>query len=363
MPGGASAQSALVMVQGLVEQRLVIWPLNGDSPPQEIDIHVNTWPLLVSPDNRRVLYSTPGTLMVFDVEARRATIVGELPEDSSFLAAEWSPDGNALVYILHDDRERVAYYALADGSQPAVAFLNVHVGMPLDVGWLADGRPMAAYVGIESEGGLVARPVVYEPTLNETLPLSPNTAVVHTWIPWVSPDGTQFVYSMYSWEELRYQGRCRTSPLTLAGEDVMPTVSRTTKLAFEMEGMYMDWPTWLDDGRIIFRGIAHEACTTQPSGLFVGYPGEKPTQIVETGFAFKTDEEDSVPWGTAYAVSPNQRLIAWSQNDEVRQQSTVYLTPVDGGTDQVLMQTEPPVVGEPFDYADEHMILQLVWLP
>src|SRR5690606_5507391 len=99
-PGGGSNNSALVMVQGLVERRLVIWPVSGVKPPLAVDHHVAVWLLMPDPTRSRVLYHTDRAMMVLDLDVQRAHIVGQLPPESTIIAAQWSPDGRAVAFVV-----------------------------------------------------------------------------------------------------------------------------------------------------------------------------------------------------------------------------------------------------------------------
>jgi hypothetical protein len=368
LPGGASPRSALVMVQGMVDRRLVIWPLHGRSPAQEIDIHVRTWPLLPDPAGMRLLYATDNTVMVFDTVSGKATIIGELPtEDCLFESAQWSPDGRAIAYVVYTNQRGLAYYARADGSTLAVPFQSVPRGMSLEVAWLADSHPAAVSLGVGALGGLEAHVEIYDPTLNVNFLLPPDTVAFQTYAPQRSPDGKQQVFSIYHWDETRYQGACRTGPLGRTNDRwLFLTWQRFSKgfdIAFEVEGLFMDWPTWLDDGRVLFRGMATEACPEVETGLYIGTPDETPVRLVRTGPSASADDSDKLLWSMSYALSPDQTYVTWTQNDEAARQSTVQLTALATGQTTTLFATTPEPDADPFHYVDNQMILHFTWLP
>ncbi len=373
LPGGASPGSALVLVQGMVERRLMYWPLVGTMPPREIDHHVRSWPLLADPGGRRVFYATETTAMVFDAQARRSVIVGEFQPDDVIWAVQWSPDGTALAYVVVTENDMVAYYARADGSRPARQMIAVRTGLHLDVAWLPDGRPVAIYLGVGELGGLEPRYEVYNPGIGEMMPLPDDAAWVQTWQPWRSPDGRWSVYSMRAWEETTYRLGCLSGPLGLsdarwldmasAGEPVTGKSSDHT--AFEIPGVYLDRPTWLQDGRIVFRGRADGSCTDAATGLYVAAVGEEPVLLAEAGTPYQADEQTgkTTYWAVSYHLSPDETLVAWVDNDEFTRTSRVRLTSLVTGVTTTLYSTPFRLSGPAFFYQDEQMILHFTWLP
>jgi hypothetical protein len=149
------------MIQGQKARRLVFWPLYENEGPQIIDSPVSSSTIRPDPTGTHLVYSTPGALMVLDIDARRASIIGVLPDETYPVRVQWSPTGLAVAYVIQEGTQLVAYYALADGSIPAVPFMRMHEGLGLDVGWLPDGRPVAIHMGIDpAVGGLGRRNAV-----------------------------------------------------------------------------------------------------------------------------------------------------------------------------------------------------------
>ncbi len=377
-PTPAGPSGSLVLIQGLKAQRLVVWPLDGSTPPQEVDRSVNIWPLLPSPDGTRVLYGTQHTVMVLDVAARRANIVGTLPPYGRLIHAQWSPDNRALAYIVQTPLYLSSYYTLPDGSVDARLMLEVPQGLDLDVGWLPAGDPVSITVGLAERGGL--QPVYhhFNPATGITTVLPVDTPIIQPWSPLRSPDGTQQIYATKTWDEARYQGTCRTGPLALAGAEwlsfsVRSTASHAT--VFEIAGLFMDRPTWLDDGRIVFRAVADPVCTTLESGFYVGRVGEAPLRIINAEPQYVADDADKLLWSASYALSPDQTRIAWNENDMLAQRSRIYVKPLppptgdlsasQAGNDArtLLFETAPPASDAPFAFQDEQMVLYFVWLP
>lgn len=367
LPGGASPSSALVMVQGLVNRRLVYWALAGYAPAQEIDQHVKTWPLVVDPGGGRVLYSTDTTVMVFDAAARRSVIVGEYAPGDYLTTAQWSPDGAGVAYVVQAVDRRIAYYSRADGSQPAEEMASVPSGLQLDVAWLPDNTPVAIYLGMGPVGGLEAHYELYNPATGEGVVLPPDVDTIQPWEPWRSPDGTQQVYSMRAWEQSKYQGGCQYGPLGITDDRwlyvAVAGIDSPRKPAFELPGVYLDRATWLADGRVLARGFADPLCTDTPTGLYMARVGETPALLVETGPTLDTDDDTKVLWSVSYALSPDQTLVAWSHNDEGAQESYIWLTPLAGGATSALYHLPPAEDDLPFAYQDSQMILYFVWLP
>lgn len=364
---------ALVMIQGLTAQRLVIWPLDGSMPPLEVDRQVSMWPLLPSPDGRQVLYGTQHTVMVLDVTALRAVIVGTLPGGSRLIYAQWSPGGQAIAYVVQTPFYLAAYYTLADGSAAAQLMLEVPSGLDLDVAWLPDGDPVAITLGVGSRGGLVTVKHRYSPADGTVTTLPPGVATIQPWAPMLSPDGSQQVYSVKTWEEARYTGECSTGPLAVVGGgDWLPLMLRlaiyTPEIAFEIDGLYMDRPTWLADGRIVFRTVADPICTTRSSGFYIAELGRAPVTLVESEPQYVSDDAEKLLWTASYALSPDETQIAWNESDLDAQRSRIYVKPIDAdagdGSDvRVLFETDAPQAGVPFAFQDEMMILYFVWLP
>jgi hypothetical protein len=359
---------ALALIQGLKARRLVLLPLDGTGAPLEIDRSVQLWPLLPSPDGTRLLYGSAGAVMVFDATARRAVIVGELSDGDRLLTAQWSPAGDAVAYVVRTGPYTVARYALADGPTPPVELLRAPAGLDVDVGWLPDGRPVALYLGLGPVGGLQPFYRLYDPVTRSfaVLPAQDADQVLQPWAPWRSPDGTQQVYTVSTWQDARFRGGCRTGPLGLADGSWLAAYVLSPgemRLAFEVKGLFMDRPTWLNDGRVLFRAIADPACAVGQSGLYIGRPGETPVRLVTVSPDPLSDEANKAPLGIAYAIDPAQTYLAWSENDSAARRSAVYLMPLAGGTVQTAYRTaSPPDDAQPFAYRDQEIILHLVWL-
>ncbi len=360
---------ALLMIQGQKARRLVFWPLYGSEEPQVIDSLVSSSAIRPNPAGTHILYSTLGAMMVLDVDARRASIIGVLPDESYPVRVQWSPTGHAVVYVVQQGTQLIAYYTLADGSIPAVPFMRAHEGLGLDVGWLIDGRPVAIHVGIDpAVGGLRALYTLYDPPSGELFPLPPDSDVIQTWTPWQSPDGTQQVYALQGWTGDDFRQDCMTGPLVVLDDTWLPVAVQTSAgdytTLFEMYGLYMDWPTWLRDGRIVFRGTADEVCNTYQSGLYIAAPGSKPQQLVATEVAYTYDKTEKMVWNLSYAINAAETHVVWSENDPEGLRSTVYLMPLDGSTPAEMIYQTPPIDDPTATlYSDEEMILSFVWLP
>ncbi len=366
----APHSESLVMIQGLKAQRLVIWPLNGSAPPLEIDRQVTLWPLLPSPDGGRVLYGTQHTVMVLDVAARRAIIAGTLPPNGRLVYAQWSPDSRALAYVVQTPAHFSAYYTRADGTTEAALMVEVPTGLELDVGWLADGGdPVSISLGVGPRGGLETIYYRYHPPTGKITMLPPDTAIVQPWSPLRAPDGQRQVFAMKSWDESRYSGACHTGPLGLAGPEWLPLALRTLgykiEVAFEIDGLFMDRPTWLDDGRIVFRTTADPVCTALDSGFYAGEVGKDPVKLVSAEPRYVADAADKVLWTASYALSPDQARIAWNENDYDTQRSRVLVAPLDSAGDVTTLFDTAKVdtPDAPFAFQDEVMILYFIWLP
>jgi dipeptidyl aminopeptidase/acylaminoacyl peptidase len=369
LPGGVSSDSVLVMIQGLVERRLVIWPLAGTKPSQEVDHHVNPGLLLPSPGKTHVLYSTDHTIMVLNVAEQRAYVVAELPDKAKLRNAQWSPDGSAIAFVIEVRDHRVSYYTPADGSRAAAVMLRVPQGLPLDVAWLPDGRPVSIFLAVGPVGGLEARYQLFDPVTEDQIILPPDTPIIQPYAPWRSPDGQQQVYTMSSWTAKDFGDTCREGAIGLADAEWLYLTSvggrgRPLEVAFAIEDVFLYWPAWLADGRVLFWGVTDDACPREDSGLYVARLGSEPRQIVQTYPIYDTDDKDGTLWSASYTPSPDLRLVAWIQNDTDTETSTVYLTPISGGESDPLFQTEPVPAGAPrFAFRDTTMILELAWLP
>lgn len=366
LPGGASPDSSFVMVQGIVDRRLVVWLLAEGGAPREVDRGVKPWPLVPDPAGQGVVYRTTHALMVLDVRARRSHIVAELPEDGAIRALQWSPDGSALAYVLEQGGQQTAYTVRRGGDQPPVAMLEAPAGLPLDVAWLADGRPVVVSMGVGPVGGLEAHRLAYDPATDERVLLPPDTPLVQPHAPWRSPDGRHQLYSLASADMVRYTSGCRTGALGLAGEEWVYLAllggGYERQQAFKLRDVVLDLALWLPDGRVLMRGVADEGCAPGASGIYVARLGEEPRQLIQTG-PFVTRDDDGVVWGAAFDLSPDRMLIAWARNDVAAREASIHLTPVDGGPSALLFAAPPPPDDAPFAFEDTTAILDFVWLP
>ena len=358
---------ALLLVQGLKARRLVLVPLEGSSPI-EIDRGVMSWPLLPDPAGGKVLYATERAVMVLDIHNRRATMVGTLPEGGRVVVGQWSPDGEAVAFVVQAEDALIATYARADGRDDPVELMRGPDGLDLDVAWLADGRPVVLTLGLGPVGGFKTYRRLVDPATGESTLLPPDTSLIQPWMPWRSPDGSQQLYTTTTWEDARFHGACRTGSLGLAGAEWLPSHAvrpdASLTIAFEIEGLFMDRPFWLDDGRIVFRAIADPVCTTLESGLYVARLGDEPEPLVAAEPDYVADESDKVMWSTSYALSPDQARIAWTENDDGGQRAYVWVMPLDGGERESLFTSAPvPPDAVPFSFRDREMILYFIWLP
>jgi len=367
LPGGASTRSALVMIQGLVEHRLVVWPLAGTTPPQEVDRAINPWPLIPDPAGERVLYTTEGAVMVLDVAARRAVLIGALPDGGKVTAVQWSPDGRQVAYAVKAGSQGIAYVTPGNGTQPAQEMVRAPGGLPLDVGWLPDNRPVVIEMGVGPVGGLEAHYQLFDTATGDLLPLPSDERVLQPWLPWRSDDGASQVYPVYdsrSWGI----GACRSAAMGLANADwLYITLSGGSglarEIAFAVPDVFLGGPMWLRDGRVVFWGVADPACTSTGSGLYVGRPQQDATLLMATDLSHVSNEAPEALWGVPYWLSPDQSLIAWAENDVNARQTTIHLTPLDGGESRPLITLPTAPGAAPFAYSDQQMVLELVWLP
>ncbi|HML24268.1 MAG TPA: hypothetical protein PKD09_21615, partial [Aggregatilinea sp.] len=260
LPGGAFQDSVLVMIQGIVERRLVVWPLAEGGTPREVDRGIALWPLVPNPAGTQIIYRAANALMALDVAAGRAWIVAELDTDANIRAVQWSPDGAALAFAVESGGVQTAYYLPAASRDP-VAMLQAPEGLPVDVAWLEDGRPAAVVMGIGPVGGLQANMMLYDPATGERRALSPDVTLIQPYAPWRSPDGQHQLYALSSSDRVQ-SSVCRTTGLGLADENwVYLEISGTgilRTIAFEIHNMTIDLATWLPDGRVVMRAIADE---------------------------------------------------------------------------------------------------------
>jgi hypothetical protein len=368
LPGGASSTSALVMVQGAVERRLVVWPLLSDGSPEEVDRAVNMSLLQASPGGTHVLYRTDRALMVLDVAARRAVIAGTLPTDSKLIRAQWSPDGKAIAYVLSTAEQHVAYYTRYNGTQDAEPMLSVPRGLPVDVAWLPPARPVVIFMSIGPLGGLEARYVTYDPNTSDKLLLPEKPPVQQPHDPWRSADGAHQLYQVLRWPYTVQPGNCTTSTLAITGPEwvslALAGSGQPHDVVFAINALYMDWPTWLPDGRVLFRGISDDTCLPHGSGLYIGdVEAQQARLLVEADPAYMLSADEDVVWDFSYDLSPDRTLVAWTHNDMAAQTSRVQIMPIDSGPAEVLFQTQPPPDDAQFDFVDRQMIMHFIWLP
>ena len=66
--------------------------------------------------------------------------------------------------------------AWQDGSQPARKMFSTPRSLPIDVAWLADGRPVTIFLGVGPVGGLEARMWVYDWLADLRAPLPPGVS-------------------------------------------------------------------------------------------------------------------------------------------------------------------------------------------
>ena len=363
LPGGASPESALVMVQGIVERRLVVWPLAEGGVPREVDRGIALWPLVPNPAGSQVIYRAANALMALDVLAGRARIVAELDTDARVRAVQWSPSGDALAFVVETGGVQTAYY-VPQGARDPVAMLQAPTGLPVDVAWLEDDRPAAVVMGIGPVGGLQANAMLYDPVTGERRMLSPDVTLIQPYAPWRSPDGQSQLYALASSDKVQ-SSVCRTAGLGLADENwvylQMSGIGVTRRIAFEIHNMILDLVAWLPDGRVVMRAIADEGCAPGATGIYVARLGEQPQQLVSTG-PFVTKDDNDIVWGASFDLSPDRTQIAWVKNDVAARQASVYLTSVDGGDAALLFAAPSPPAGA-FAFEDTTAILDFVWLP
>lgn len=365
LPGGVSDTSALVMVQGSVLRRLTVWSISGNTPPVEVDRGIHPYPLLPNPARTRVLYSAGRALMVLDVAARRAQIVGEVPDGGSVIAAQWSPSGRMIAYVVQLEDERVSYLAWQDGSQPARKMFSTPRSLPIDVAWLADGRPVTIFLGVGPVGGLEARMWVYDWLSDLRSPLPPGVKPLQPHAPWRSPDGSVQLYPLSGAPDRRVIGGCPTSGVGVAGPEWLSVVEAggtLPEVAFEKARLLLDRPTWLQDGRVLVRGMASAACNGG-SGLYVGVPGGTLNRLISARSTLDAFDLGGALDGFPYAVSPDEQFAIWADTDLEAARSTIYRTHLRDGASEALYQTPDRYVEAPTVFKDREMIVGMVWLP
>ncbi len=365
LPGGVSDTSALVMVQGSVLRRLTVWSISGNTPPVEVDRGIHPYPLLPNPARTRVLYSAGRALMVLDVAARRAQIVGEVPDGGSVIAAQWSPSGRMIAYVVQLEDERVSYLAWQDGSQPARKMFSTPRSLPIDVAWLADGRPVTIFLGVGPVGGLEARMWVYDWLADLRSPLPPGVKPLQPHAPWRSPDGSVQLYPLSGAPDRRVIGGCPTSGVGVAGPEWLSVVEAggtLPEVAFEKARLLLDRPTWLQDGRVLVRGMASAACNGG-SGLYVGVPGGTLNRLISARSTLDAFDLGGALDGFPYAVSPDEQFAIWADTDLEAARSTIYRTHLRDGASEALYQTPDRYVEAPTVFKDREMIVGMVWLP
>lgn len=366
LPGGVTDTSALVMIQGGVARRLTVWSLGDDAPPVEVDRGIHPAPLLPNPAGTRVLYSAGRAVMVLDVPARRARIIGELPEGGALLSAQWSPNGQMIAYVAQLADERVSFVAWQDGSQPAREVMRVQRGLPIDVAWLADGRPVTIFMRIGPVGGLEARRLVYDWMADERALLPPDVKVFQPYHPWRSPDGRAQLFPLLG-ETALPAGGCPTGKIGLVGAEWLPVAQAGSgtphEVAFEEAQVLLDRPTWLRDGRVLLRGMASADCAQRGSGLYVGVPGEPLRRLTRAAITLDAYDGESALKGIPYAVSPDERFAVWADTDLAARRSLIYRTRLDDGATETLYQTPDRSADALLAFKDREMIVDLVWLP
>ena len=281
--------------------------------------------------------------MVLDVRARRSHIVAELPEDGAIRALQWSPDGSALAYVLEQGGQQTAYTVRRGGDQPPVAMLEAPAGLPLDVAWLADGRPVVVSMGVGPVGGLEAHRLAYDPATDERVLLPPDTPLVQPHAPWRSPDGRHQLYSLASADMVGYTSGCRTGALGLAGEEWVYLAllggGYERQQAFKLRDVVLDLALWLPDGRVLMRGVADEGCAPGASGIYVARLGEEPRQLIQTG-PFVTRDDDG-GCGRRVRPQPGPHVDRVGQERRGGAEASIHLTPVDGGPSALLFAAPP----------------------
>ncbi len=367
LPGGVTDTSALVMVQGSVTRRLTIWSLGNGAPPVEIDRGLRSSLLLPNPAGTRVLYSAGSAVMVLDVPARRAQIVGELPEGGDLIAAQWSPNGQMIAYVVQLAGERVSYVAWQDASQPAREMMRAPRGLPLDVAWLGDGRPVTIFMGIGPVGGLEARPLMYNWMTDERVLLPADVKpLLQPYDPGRSPDGREQLFPMID-TSIRPVGGCPTGRIGLFGEAWLPVAQAGSgvphDVAFEEKQVLLGRPTWLQSGDVLVRGMASAACGGSGSGLYLGAPGEPLRQLARAATTLDAYSADGAVSGLPYAVSLDERYVVWADADLAAQRSIVYRTRLDDGQTETLYRTPIRAADSPMEFKDREMVVDLVWLP
>lgn len=360
---------ALLLVQGLTAHRLVLWPLDGGAPV-EIDRGVSARPLIVSPEGQRVIYGTQGAALVLDVPAHRAAIVGSFAGGGQLITAQWSPDGRQVAYVVQQGAGLIAYLARADGTADARIMGTTSAGLDLDIAWTGQGDPVLLTLGVGPSGGLARIAQRFDPISGALIVLPDTTPLLQLWDPRRAPDGAAQVFALRSWDEARYHGRCGSGPLGLVGTEWLPVALRMLSpqlsIAFEVEGLYFDQPTWLADGRIVFRAVADTVCTAQRSGVYMARLGETPAPIVEAEPDYVADDADKPLWVTSYALSPDQSRLAWTEHAVGAHYATVYARALAGDPAanpvETLLVITPAPDPDPFAYRDDHLVLQMVWL-
>ena len=363
-----NADGAFVMIQGMVDRRLVYRPLGSDGPAMEIDRHVGLWPLILSPDGRHLVYATASSLMVFDVDSGRAAIVGRIPDGATVGNVQWAPDSRSLAYSLDAPERRATFTTRADGSTDAIQMTSVPSGLPVDVGWLLDGRPVSIYIGIGQVGGLEARYLAYDPATGEKNVLDEDATVIQPWMPWRSPDRQVQLFPLGQPQETQWTRVCLSGEMGMIGADWLyltaARIGEPEEMVFEVDSVFLDRPTWLVDGRVLMRGLPGTACDPGGMGIYLGELGDKsPEQIIQTPPVFDTTNSDALFSSLAFAVGPGEREIAWTTHDRTVGQSAIHVMPLDDGEPRVIYQTALPDGSASYAFQDSALIINFVWLP
>jgi hypothetical protein len=113
------------------------------------------------------------------------------------------------------------------------------------------------------------------------------------------------------------------------------------------------------------RGVSDEACAPTRSGLYLARLGEEPSQIVQTHSPYTTDSESGdLLWGLSYALSPDQTVLVWTDNDLIEERSQIKRRALEGGPVDTMFETPPIEAGAPpYTFKDREMVLYFVWLP
>ena len=213
--------------------------------------------------------------------------------------------------------------------------LQVAAGLPLDVAWLADGRAVTLSLGVGPVGGLETFAYAYDP-----VPPGNGRAAARNA---ADPALAALALAGRPAAGLRRQnlgrstlkGTCGTGPLTIVGSgwlysELLSSATQTT--GFELQGIYL--------------GIAPPGCTMaaflsarqriKPArnslpGCISARSVRTPQLLAAAEPDYVSDQSDKLLWSTSYALSPDESLVAWTENDVEAGRGRVNLTPLDGG--------------------------------